>query len=432
MGQEEPDCAVFEDFNIFETIEIYIKENYESNVKAAFCESLDYESNTNPDLQLVNTCKRFVTLFDGLIGHCTHNVDELNKKKYPEYMNFWLNYQLFSSAYNKKQKLKFHNELASKYSNFKAESILNNKMFVMDDKYFRNMSIVYKLYKMLYIETERKNTKCDEFLEDFKKLYNEGIKKCYIDGDINLSKELEKFKDLYMKNDLNNVNFCIRENIPILPELSLLESSDKTKLRISNIASELLQSNSPNLVDKLPKIYYNDLKDLISVHYNLLFEYKKEEQNCLMIRILHQFFQYCNENKDNQKLASFMKEFIDEYYKKHKEEYKKIFEECKGEGKSNKYCDLFNTWKRKFKTDLSLIQNKPDSYLDYMKKYINGNTADTSSIANTLSMFLDFAANSKYSTTIISIMISFFLCFFFLYKVLNNYIYKIYLCISYN
>ncbi|KNA02245.1 hypothetical protein PVNG_04476 [Plasmodium vivax North Korean] len=216
-------------------------------------------------------------------------------------------------------------------------------------------------------------------MDDFKKIYNEGLKKCYLDGDYNLGKGLESFKNIYKTIKLNKVPQCNQQN-------------------------------------------YNDLKDLISVHYNLLFEYKKEEQNYLMIRILHQFFQYCNENKDNQKLASFMKEFIDEYYKKHKEGYTEIFEECEGEATSNKYCNLYNTWKGKFETDLSLIKDNPDRYLERQKKNINKSSADTSSIANAISMFLDFAANSKYSTTIVSIMISFFLCFFFLYKVLNNYI----------
>ncbi|KMZ77736.1 hypothetical protein PVIIG_00425 [Plasmodium vivax India VII] len=340
-------------------------------------------------------------------------------------MNFWLNYKLSSFAYNESQKLKFYQVLASKYSTFKAEGILKNKMSVMDDKYFNNMSIVYNVYKMLYGTPDIKIPKCDDFLENFKKLYNEGLKKCYMDGDINLSKELEKFKYYYMKKDLNNVNSCIKNNIPTLPKLSLFEPENKTKLKTCDNASELLHTKYKYSVDRLPNIedaHYNNLKDLILVHYNLLLEYKENEQNFLMMKILHQFFQYCNENKINMKLSLCMKEFIKEYYDKYKSEYKEIFGECKNELNSKEHRRLYKICKNKFKNDLYLIETNPENYINQQEVYIKNLSPLELMIMQAKAMFLDSEAMSRYLPTIMSTIVAIVVCFFFLYKVHKNYI----------
>ncbi|KMZ83331.1 hypothetical protein PVBG_05727 [Plasmodium vivax Brazil I] len=210
---------------------------------------------------------------------------------------------------------------------------------------------------MLYSAADRKNTKCDVFLEDFKKLYNEGLKKCYMDGDINLSKELEQFKNLYMKNDLHN---------------------------------------------------HNDLKDLISVHYNLLLVYKEEEQNCLMIRILRQFFQNCNDYKYNRKLSLFMKEFIDEYYNMNKSKYQKIHQECKSNPNLNPYCELYNKWSVEYKNNYSLIEKNSDRCIEQQKKYIEKLSQLDLFILKAKGVFKDFDAMFRILPTIMSTMYDFF------------------------
>ncbi|KMZ76807.1 hypothetical protein PVIIG_05831 [Plasmodium vivax India VII] len=241
-------------------------------------------------------------------------------------MNFCLNYKLTSPAHNETQKLKFYEKLASKY-------------------------------------TDRKNTKCDEFLEDFKKLYNDGLKKFYMDGDINLSKELEKYKNLYMKNDLHN---------------------------------------------------YNDLNDLISVQYNLLLDYKEEEQNCLMIIILHQFFQYCNDYKYNRKLSLFMEEFINKYYNKDKSKYQKIRQECKSIPNLNPYCKLYNKLSAEYKNDFSLIEKNSDRYIEQQKKYIEKWSPLDLFILKAKAVFKYFDAMSRILPTILFTMVAIILFFLFI------------------
>ncbi|KMZ95038.1 hypothetical protein PVMG_06020 [Plasmodium vivax Mauritania I] len=393
-----------------------MESKYTSADNSSFCEKINCRS--HKEEQIKKICKMFVSLYNNSKTQCRNNANSRDCLKYPEFMNFWLNYELNRAGYSETEQRQFYNEMTGNSHTFKDDSILKVKLYVIVEKYFNNMNTLYKLYKMLYSPSEEEDTKCDELTEEFKKIYNEGLKKCY-------HHELEKFRDLYMQKNLHNINSCIKKKIHSLPELSLFESTNKNKLKSSNIASELLQYKHNYSMDYLPEIkddYYKDLKDLVSVHYNLLFEYKEEEQNCLMIRILHQFFQYCNDYKYNRKLSSFMQEFIKEYYEKYKTQYVSIFNECKINKNKKEYCTLYKKCESSFKTDLKTFENKASDYIKEQDDYFNNLTQFDFLLFETKAMFQDFEKMSRYLPTIMSTMAAILICLFFLYKVLKFYI----------
>ncbi|KMZ91136.1 hypothetical protein PVMG_00010 [Plasmodium vivax Mauritania I] len=142
-----------------------------------------------------------------------------------------------------------------------------------------------------------------------------------------------------------------------------------------------------------------------------------------MIRILQHFIQHCNDNKNNMKLLSFMKEFINIFYEKKKSKYLEIFRECKNVRNSKIYCHLYTTCKGKFEKDLNLIEKNSDSYVKEQEEYINNLSEIDLWIIKAKAMFQDSEAMSRILPTIMSTITAILFFAFFLYKVLINYIF---------
>ncbi|KNA01572.1 hypothetical protein PVNG_05018 [Plasmodium vivax North Korean] len=172
----------------------------------------------------------------------------------------------------------------------------------------------------------------------------------------------------------------------------------------------------------LKKFKHNELKDLIWLQYNMSFHYDEEKKKTYMMKVLYQFIFYCNENKKNLKLSLFMKEFIRKYYTTNEAEYKEIFTECEGKDNKEIYGQWYKNCKEKFGKDILLIRDNANSYVQQQENYIKELPTLDLLILKAKALFQDSESMSKYSTTIISIMISIFLCLFFLYKVLKSYI----------
>ncbi|KNA01714.1 hypothetical protein PVNG_04740 [Plasmodium vivax North Korean] len=360
-----------------------MENDYENADNSIFCENINCQ--TNKVEQIKRICKMFVSLYNNTKTQCRSSKSNQDCSKYPEFMNFWLNYELNRAGYSDIEQRQFYNEMTLNNNKFQNDNMLQVKLSVIMEKYFNNMNILYQLYKMIYSSSELKYTKCDDFMQDFKKIYNEGLKKCY----------------LHVVDNTDNI------------------------LRTFYIARKLLQNKYVYSIDYLPEIkynYYKDLKDLISVHYNLLFEYKEEEQNCLMIRILHQFFQYCNDYKYNRKLSSFMEEFIKEYYDKKKDQYQTISKECKGPENGKKYCMLFKQCENTFNKYLKIFQSNATDYITEQEKYISSLSGFDILLFEAKAMFQDFEKISRYLPTIMSTMAAILVCLFFLHKVLKIYI----------
>ncbi|VUZ99757.1 PIR protein [Plasmodium vivax] len=337
--------------------------------------------------------------------------------KYPEFLNYWLKHQLNVNNIHKDHHTYLYDHLKSNYSKFDEEEVLYYKIYDIE-YYFNNINVLYLLYKKYVDIKDQQSKDCKKFLETSQENYNKALDICFQDGNDNLCKGLKSFNVFY-KNHISEISKkCPGLEIPTLSELVLLNLVDDKGSKKQNIGYNLVQTNSDYSDMGLPKIergIYPNLTGLLSYKYNIRFESDKNKNNCNLMKILHEFFKYCEKNNSNEHLLPFIQEFINEYYKKKQSEYEKIFQEC-SKTTSSEYCQIHKNCQENFNSDIEIIKQNPDNYIKHQKKNINKYSADTSSIANTLSMFLDFAANSKYSTTIISIMISFFLCFFFLYK----------------
>ncbi|KMZ95062.1 hypothetical protein PVMG_05589 [Plasmodium vivax Mauritania I] len=138
------------------------------------------------------------------------------------------------------------------------------------------------------------------------------------------------------------------------------------------------------------------------------------------MNILHEFFQYCDKNKNNKHLLEFIKEFINKYYKNMESDYSKIFNECIPNNKTEEYCKIYNECNTKFNEDFSLIKDKTKNYVTHKEQYFNSLTTDDSWIDRAMAIFKDFDAFSKNSPTVMSTFVAIILCLFFLYKVYKN------------
>ncbi|KMZ81715.1 hypothetical protein PVIIG_05547 [Plasmodium vivax India VII] len=127
-------------------------------------------------------------------------------------------------------------------------------------------------------------------------------------------------------------------------------------------------------------LQHSNLMDLISLQYNLRMEKDNDEKYCVMMKILHQFFQYCKENI----------------------QYKKFRQE--------------------FKNEITSIRSGPENYKKNKEEYFKNLALDDSWISKARAIFQDSEAMSKNSPTIMSTLVSIILLFFFIYKVLKFFI----------
>ncbi|VUZ99768.1 PIR protein [Plasmodium vivax] len=389
MSGQQINYGIFEDTDTLDRFE-YIKTQIEGSYKKAnnsdFC--IYITSNSRYGDQLKDFCRMIVALFN---------------------------------ASTRQKKDSFYSQVKREYSLFKADDKLKNRMYVINDKYLINLHILYKLYENYDKLNQEKETYYDKFLEEMISQYNYGLEKCFYDGDINFCNALKNFKDYYEKDKKSMSKFCKDDDnkCPKLPEITLTSKSNNKQLRIAIIGNELFRrSYNPTLnkysLDK-PEEYYN-LKDLTFVHYNLRMEKDEENKKCAMMKILYQFIEYCSKNKDDLKLSLFMKEFIKEYYNEKQSEYQGIFEECSPNAKSEKHCQLYKKCNDEYKSEFTLMVKNSAEYIKQQEEYIENLSSLGLLILKAKDMFRDSEAMSRYSTTIISILISFILCLFFLYK----------------
>ncbi|SCA59982.1 VIR protein [Plasmodium vivax] len=420
MTERKPDdYDIFNDFDILETLIGQMDLKYAETNTASFCENIKCQSHNENEIKVF--CKMFAALFIASKEQCNIENKELKEKNYLEFMNYFMNHKLNESGYTKTEKENFYREVTSKYSEFNNDSELKKKMFVINEKYLISLHILYKLYENYDKLCQKKVDFYNNIVKEMKSQYNYGLEKCFYDGEIKFCEALEKFRNDYEKDKKSNSVFCkVNDNkYPKLPEITLISKSSLRSLSIAIIGNELFKRSYNPTLNKYsietPEKYYN-LKDLIFVQYNLRMEKDEEDKKLAMMRILHQFIQYCNENKANMKLASFIKEFIEEYYDKKKTEYQAIFNECKKPDNEKKYCTLYKECDNSFKKDLKIIEEKTHEYITEQENYFNSLTELDFLLWEAKAMFQDFEKMSKYLPTIMSTMVAIVVFLFFLYK----------------
>ncbi|VUZ99748.1 PIR protein [Plasmodium vivax] len=416
MSTPRPDYNIFKDLDDYLTIALEVNTKYAEDTTSLFCNSITV--NNNSKKQIIELCRKFVSFFNKLKSNYQNDSITQPTRKYPEYLNFWLNHQLKIQVISEEDKLVLYKHLQDNYQQLDEDSKLKNKLYNINDNDFKSMNMLYELYKNYNGPLSDYNDDCNNFLKKFKVNYDKCLYRCYAEGDSKLCAVMKKFRDLYDEKKFPRAQTC-NASSQKLPKLSEYCTIEPTVSEDYNIGYQLVQTADTSIRYELPKLTeanHNELKDLIWLQYNMSFHYDEEKKKTYMMKVLYQFIFYCNENKKNLKLSLFMKEFIRKYYTTNEAEYKEIFTECEGKDNKEIYGQWYKNCKEKFGKDILLIRDNANSYVQQQENYIKELPTLDLLILKAKALFQDSESMSKYSTTIISIMISIFLCLFFLYK----------------
>ncbi|KMZ76779.1 hypothetical protein PVIIG_05891, partial [Plasmodium vivax India VII] len=369
----QPEYDIFEDvLDINETLMHAFGSAKKNETTSSLCSRIDI--NDGYKNQVIDVCNEFVYLFKQLKQHYQTPSNTTPTKKYPEFINFWLQLNLLRRNIPDNYKSKLLEHLKANRKEFEAEIILKDKLIFIEQISFIGMRILYNLYKNYYGTLNEYEYNCTDFFKKFKKSYDKCLRRCYAEGDSKLCDVLQKFRNLYNKERFPRINNCNKNLCPLLPELTKYRPIKLTDSEDSNIGYQL----------------YKELIELIWFQYNMPFQYDGEMKKYYMMSILQQFLQYCYENQKNEKLSLFMKEFIVQYYNNNKGEYDKIFSECKTNGNGKKHCQLYEACEKKFTNDLSTIKADTKKFITQQEEYINSLSALELWIFKAKSMFQDF------------------------------------------
>ncbi|CAI7719360.1 PIR protein [Plasmodium vivax] len=344
------------------------------------------------------------------------------QNKIPEFINFWINNRLTQSGFSDDIKAQICPKLDSITRNFDEQQLLINKIYHIKEKEVDGMNIVYEFYKNIYVSAQKENDYFQKFIENFKKNYNDGLFKCFHEGDVKFCNELYKYSIFYEEHKKDKLSkICEKKECPSLTELKLLLSDPKNGyLRIAKIGSKLIGGSDVSSLNGLSSMKtdaYKKLANLISLQYNLRMEKDEEEKNSVMLEILYQYLKYCNKHINIWYLEQFINEFIEKYYNKKEKDYKTLFTICKSDKKNSKpYCKHYNLCKSEFEEDFKLIENNKDDYIKNKKEHFEKLNSEKSWVQKAIDHFQDFDTILRNSPTIMSTLIAMFLCLFFLYK----------------
>ncbi|KNA02256.1 hypothetical protein PVNG_04487 [Plasmodium vivax North Korean] len=373
-----------------------------------------------------------VKLYNHAILEQSYNKNKFNQHKVPEFINYWVNKHLTQAGINDTIKAQFCQNLDSITHNFDKQEVLKDKIYHIKENDVKGMNILFEFYKNFYELAQKEKSYFQEFLLNFKKNYNDGLFKCFHEGDFKFCNELCKYSKFYEQNKKDKLSKkCDNNECPSLKELTLLLSNLKKEyLKIAEIGSKLIGGSDISSLNGLSLMNtdkYKNLVNLISLQYNLRMEENEEEENCVKLKILYEYLKYSNEHNNNWYLESFINEFIEKYYNKKENDYKQLFTNCKStENRSKCYCTYYDNCKSEFNKDFTLIENGKEHYIKNKKEHFENLNPDKTWVQKALDLFQDSETMLRNSPTITSTLIAMFLCLFFLYKVLKNYIYHIY------
>ncbi|CAI7717583.1 PIR protein [Plasmodium vivax] len=420
MSEKEPDYSFFNNFASCYKIECERDQASYTTNDAYYCEGPEFQYNVGN--QVEGICKNMVKLYNHAILNQQLNKNVFSQKKVPEFINYWINSHLTKAGIKDIQKPQIFQKFDAISKIFDQQSLLKGKIYHIKEKEVDGMNILYELYKNIYELEQKEKNYFETFLKIFKKHYNQGLIKCFNEGNVKFCQELNKyikFYEQYKKTKLsqtcNNNNQC-----PSLSELSLLLSSKNKLLNIAEYGYKLIGSLHISSLDGLYSMKnddYANLKILISLQYNLPMEENEDKKNCAMLNILYKYLKYCNKHNNNWNLEPFIYEFMEKYYNKNKSHYKNLFENCTSEDKESKqYCTYYDKCKSDFKEDFTLIETSKEAYIKNKEEYFKNLNSKKSWVQRALDLFKDFDTILRNSPIITSTLIAIFLCLFFLYK----------------
>ncbi|VUZ93424.1 PIR protein [Plasmodium vivax] len=420
MSEKEPDYSFFNNFASSYKIECERDQASYTTIDAYYCEGPEFQYNVGN--QVEGICKNMVKLYNHAILNQQLNKNVFSQKKVPEFINYWINSHLTKAGIKDIQKPQIFQKFDAISKIFDQQSLLKGKIYHIKEKEVDGMNILYELYKNIYELEQKEKNYFETFLKIFKKHYNQGLIKCFNEGNVKFCQELNKYREFYEGNKKKELSeICDNKECPSLTELTLLASASKKEhLNIAEIGSKLIKGSdisSLNGLSFLETEDYSKLKDLISLQYNLRMEKDEDEKNSVMLEILYQYLKYCNKHNNIWYLEQFINEFINKYYNKEEKYYEKLFTNCKSEQTQTKvYCTYYKQCKSEFNKDFTLIENDIGNYKESIKEHFKKLTPDISLIQKALDLFKDFDSILRNSPTIMSTLIAVFLCLFFLYK----------------
>ncbi|SBT73144.1 Plasmodium vivax Vir protein, putative [Plasmodium ovale] len=359
------------DYEIFDSLGKYmLKEKGITNSSSEkinnFCNAILRLPDSSTDAE--NLCKQFVHFFKLLYEEYNDPTISDNRNKYPEFLNYWLNSQFRAKNIKISPESKFYKYFINNYDKYVEENILKDKLYHIEDKYFNKMHMLYEFYKKYNEINEAANGGCTKFLDHCKTNYSEAWKKCFSEKDNPFCSALDGFRKFYDENKHSNLSRCNEEGLSSLPELLSPHSYRDTELEANKISNYLIwptNNDSSIRTSKIKNTQFSKLYELLLLRYSFLFADNKEDKKYNMLKILQEFFQYCNENRGIPSLILFYKEFLKEYYTKNKDEYDEIYRDCSTSPEHTKsYCKVYEDVSTKYSNHLSTIKNIHDEELN--------------------------------------------------------------------
>ncbi|VVA00245.1 PIR protein [Plasmodium vivax] len=420
MSGNKPDYSFFNHFESCYKVECEKDKPSFFTDYANYCKDANFPYNEGNQVEVIFL--DMVKLYNNaILGRIVTPV-LFKQNKIPEFINFWINNRLTQSGFSDDIKAQICPKLDSITRNFDEQQLLINKIYHIKEKEVDGMNILYEFYKNIYVSAQKENDYFQKFIENFKKNYNDGLFKCFHEGDVKFCNELYKYSIFYEEHKKDKLSkICEKKECPSLTELKLLLSDPKNEhLNIAKMGLNLIGGSQLSSLNELPSLETDDnsnLKILFSLQYNLPMEENEDKKNCAMLNILYKYLKYCNEHNNNWNLEPFIYEFMEKYYNKNKSHYKNLFENCTSEDKESKqYCTYYDKCKSDFKEDFTLIETSKEAYIKNKEEYFKNLNSKKSWVQRALDLFKDFDTILRNSPIITSTLIAIFLCLFFLYK----------------
>ncbi|KMZ95063.1 hypothetical protein PVMG_05590 [Plasmodium vivax Mauritania I] len=171
----------FGEIDTFLSLEGQLNIETDVETEAHFCSTLQIKSNN--DAQLASTCKSFVKLFKISKHECGKDFSKYGNKC-TEFINYWINDKLSSITKYEDVITPFYNQLQTRYKEFDIHDIFKEKIYYIKQETYKNMNILYKLYK-IFDEIKESTIKNDNNIEKFKNNYNKALNQCFRETDDN-------------------------------------------------------------------------------------------------------------------------------------------------------------------------------------------------------------------------------------------------------
>ncbi|SBS92831.1 PIR Superfamily Protein [Plasmodium ovale curtisi] len=418
MAQSKPDYNIFGDL-VKHELRSNQADQFSSDYKNTFCYQLF--TILNLSIESVNLCKDFVNFFTLLNTEYNDAATTSASNKYPEFLNFWLNRQFQARNISSNDKASIFQILNTNYHEFGAERKLNDKISIIDETYFNKLNLLYELYKIHNSLKSGIRESCANFIKHFKVNYTSAWKKCFTENDDQFCSALDGFQKLYENSRNSMLTVCSKEGLFFLPQLVPPQSSEKAGGGTENIGNHLILSkinNSTVGLSKITSIKYPKLYELLSLQYSFLLVYYEDEKRCYMMKILREFFLYCNEHRGIYNLLLFYKEFFREFYTKNKVEYDQIYNYCSSSTDipPKEYCTDYLYCKKELGKHLSTIKDIEEKHFDNETEALHWLISDNASDSIILQLGKDNNILSNITPILVGTTAGGLLILFFLYK----------------